>query len=146
MRVKYRTRPVLKVILLSFYLALFLKPSLVSVQATQTQGPVKDPQKVEQVIGGNKLINELFEAISQNNLEKLKELMVQGVDVHARDSKGHTPLRYAVYEGNRKLVELLIDRGADISSIHRAVCAGDLIRVRSFIEQGADINAKGTFG
>ena len=40
-------------------------------------------------------------------------LIAHGADVNARADDGWTPLMYASYQGNAKVVEALLDAGAD---------------------------------
>jgi len=37
-------------------------------------------------------------------------------------------------------------KGVDVSTIHLAVCVGDLGKVKSFIKEGTDLNAKDNSG
>jgi ankyrin repeat protein len=68
-------------------------------------------------------------------------LIANGVDVNAENIKGETPLQFAADKGDKEIVELLIQKGADFS-IHLAARLGDLARIKSLIEDGADVNAK----
>ncbi|MBW1743404.1 MAG: ankyrin repeat domain-containing protein [Deltaproteobacteria bacterium] len=125
-----------------------------SAQATQSKEPIKEPQKNEQSIeDANKLSSELFEAIQSNNLERVKELVAQGVDLNVRDSRGNTPLtRVIKYEmGRLSIVEVLISGGADVNAkdrvrggtpLHLAVAGGHKEVVKLLIASGADLNAK----
>jgi hypothetical protein len=45
-------------------------------------------------------------------------LIEAGADVNAKDSAGLTPLREAVWKGDRALVEILLDCGADINEVN----------------------------
>lgn len=55
----------------------------------------------------------LAEAITQNNKERVLQLL-PSVDINATNSLGRTPLTHAVAENKPEMVELLIQRGADI--------------------------------
>ncbi len=127
---------------------------LTSGQDTQPQGLPKEPQKNEQPIEDtNKLINELFEAIQSNNLERVKESIAQGVDVNVRDNSGDTPLRQAIRTDrpSLSLIETLISGGADINAkaggnggalLHSAAYWGHKEVVELLIASGADVDVK----
>jgi ankyrin repeat protein/beta-lactamase regulating signal transducer with metallopeptidase domain len=113
--------------------------------ATQPQGPIKKPQENEQ---------SLEMAISSNNLEKVKELIGQGVDLNVRDDRGDTPLFQAVKANRVLLVEALISGGADVNTrggrggtlLHPAALRGDKDIVELLIASGVDVNAKASRG
>lgn len=42
-----------------------------------------------------------------------------GADVNARDANGYTPLHHAAARGDNKLIEYLMDRGADVTVVSR---------------------------
>jgi ankyrin repeat protein len=48
------------------------------------------------------------------NFELAKRLVDAGADVNARDSRGGTPLDFAVFITNRAIVDLLLRHGADV--------------------------------
>ena len=76
------------------------------------------------------------------------ELLINnGADVNAEDKDGITPYYWAAAEGRKDLVELLTAKGAaPVSTIHLAARAGDLAKVKSFIEEGTDVNAMDKLG
>jgi cytohesin len=115
----------------------------------------KETQKNEQTIDdANKLINELFEAVSQNNLQKIKELIAQGVNLNVRDSRGETLLRKATKTdrlSSLSLVETLISRGADVNArnsrtggtaLHSVAYRGYKEVVELLIASGADVDVR----
>lgn len=59
----------------------------------------------------------LFRACSQGDINQVKHLLDQGVNVNARQEDGETPLMFAAVEGKLDVVELLLDRGADINAL-----------------------------
>jgi uncharacterized protein len=72
------------------------------------------------------------------------------VDRYAQD--GFTPLQLAAFFGRREAVDLLLERGADVSlaaknpmevtALHAAAAAGDATIVESLLERGSDANAR----
>jgi ankyrin repeat protein/beta-lactamase regulating signal transducer with metallopeptidase domain len=77
----------------------------------------------------------------------VETLINNGADVNAEDNDGFTPYCCAVMRGRKDFVELLIAKGATpVSTIHWAACAGDLEKVKAFIEEGTDIDAKDKSG
>ena len=79
-------------------------------------------------------------------LDKLKELIASETDIRKPDSLGLTPLYHAARGGQQKIVELLLARGAVVSTIYEAAYLGDLARVKTFIQEGIDINSMDLWG
>jgi len=73
-------------------------------------------------------------------------LLANGADVNAEDKDGNTPAHIALGENNRPILELLIANGADVASIYLSAYQGDLDKVKSFIEETADVNAADSHG
>jgi ankyrin repeat protein len=61
---------------------------------------------------------DIFEAISDNNLERIRELIAQGVDINIRHHAGDTPLTYACLTGSDLVIKELLDLGADVNARH----------------------------
>jgi ankyrin repeat protein len=74
--------------------------------------------------------------------EKVELLIDKGADVNTEDKDGMTPLHYAAEEDNESLVKYLVEKGTRISTIQLAASAGDLTKVKQFLEENIDINAK----
>ncbi|MFH1643903.1 MAG: ankyrin repeat domain-containing protein [bacterium] len=55
-----------------------------------------------------------FSAAAQGNFEAVKKALSKGVKIDARDSNGKTALIWAVSAGDQKIVEYLIDNGANV--------------------------------
>ena len=66
------------------------------------------------------LSNPLFEAAELGEIDKIKDLLDQGVPIDARDDDGWTALMKATYEGHRYIVEELIARGASVDTQENA--------------------------
>jgi ankyrin repeat protein len=60
---------------------------------------------------------ELFSAVAAGNLDRVRELLATDPQaVGVKDDQGATPLHYATLNGHREIVELLLERGADINA------------------------------
>ena len=68
-------------------------------------------------------------------------LVAHGANVDAKNDSGQSVMNKAIFHGDKKVVDLLIAKGTEIS-IHMAAYVGALEKVRSLIEGGADINEK----
>ncbi len=85
----------------------------------------------------------LVYAIWEDDKDVVELLIGKGADVNAEDNDGYTPYYWAVMDASKDLVELLVAKGAaPIYTIHLAAREGDLEKVKRFIEEGADVNAK----
>jgi len=89
------------------------------------------------------------------DMEKIKNLIDEGVDINLQNEIGYTPLHYAAMAGNTQVVELLITEGARIdinssedfkrkvySPLHLAVNYGRTEVVRLLISKSADVEIK----
>ena len=63
---------------------------------------------------------ELHYAANENDLSKVKELIMSGEDVNLQDSAGWTPLHFAAQDQSVSIASILIDAGAkiDVRDIH----------------------------
>jgi TonB family protein len=57
--------------------------------------------------------NPLFRAASQGDVESIKALLAEGVDINARSDRGQTALILAAFGGHSDVVSLLLAAGAD---------------------------------
>lgn len=92
---------------------------------------------------------QLNKAASENNLQKVLELLESGLDINAEeDNLGFTALISASKEGHLNMVRELIMRGANVNhrasgrttALHIASSYNKLDVVRELITNGADIN------
>ena len=58
----------------------------------------------------------IHKAVRAENIKAVKQHLDAGTDVEARDRYSRTPLYYAVEKGRKKMVELLIARGANVNA------------------------------
>ena len=56
------------------------------------------------------------EAVKAGNIEAVKQHLDAGADVNAKGKYGRTPLHYAATRGLKKIIELLIVKGADVNA------------------------------
>jgi len=93
-------------------------------------------------------ISPLINAITTGTprLGSIEALLDAGADLHFKDNRGLTPLYYAAFEGDRNVLDLIIERGNYGDTIHLAACRGDLDKVQTLLEKGTDVNTKDEFG
>ena len=60
---------------------------------------------------------DIFRACVDGELENVKKLLDEGVDVNIRDNDGWTPLMDAVLFGRLDIIDELVNRGADIDVV-----------------------------
>lgn len=89
----------------------------------------------------------LFEAIHRKDAAKVNALLADGADPNAKNNDGCTPLRLAVFKNRFDIVQILLEKGADIhtdddAALREAMRNGYLDIGRYLVEQGADPNAK----
>ncbi|WP_282942466.1 ankyrin repeat domain-containing protein [Paenibacillus sp. RC67] len=85
------------------------------------------------------LRNEMLEAITHNNLEKVTELIHKDSSlVNASNSKGETAVLIATYLRANDIKELLINHGAELN-IFEAAAVDNTMRVRNLLEQSPEL-------
>ena len=89
------------------------------------------------------------------NIEVVKKLLADGVNVNTKEEDGGTALHWAANEGHKEIVELLITSGADVNisgphgggtALHFSANEGHKEIAEILITKGADINAKNDGG
>ena len=97
-------------------------------------------------------------ACAQNSIEKVRELVSEGIDVNAKNAYGDTALHYAARNASVEAVKLLVEKGADVNSVSDssgdtplmfAIRRGNREIVNILIRAGADVdfrNSKGVNG
>jgi ankyrin repeat protein len=91
----------------------------------------------------------LWAAAKNNDVAELERLLAEGVDIDARDARGHSALMLATYHGQREAFALLLARGADPnthdessnSALMGAAFKGHLDLLRALLRAGADARA-----
>lgn len=92
----------------------------------------------------------LFDAVRNNDIEKVKFIIENNVNVNERNLLGKTPLYEAASIGYLELVKLLVEKGADVNAksnsgktpLHEAASNGKLEALKFLVEKNADVNAK----
>ncbi|MBR5598551.1 MAG: ankyrin repeat domain-containing protein [Alphaproteobacteria bacterium] len=87
------------------------------------------------------------------SVEEIKELVIKGADVNAKEEDGWTALMSASRFGRKEIAELLIENGADVNAkdkydwtaLMHASYKGNKKVVELLIENGADVNAKSKY-
>lgn len=64
---------------------------------------------------------DLFDAIHNRDVSQVLALLTANADPNARDSRGETALQAAVAQGSTALVDLLLDKGADVNATSRGL-------------------------
>jgi hypothetical protein len=90
----------------------------------------------------------IINASYDGNIERVKELIAEGVDVNT-DYSGVKPLHNAAANGHVAIVKLLIESGANVNAatnqgitpLHNAAANGHVAIVKLLIESGANVNA-----
>ena len=91
----------------------------------------------------------LMDAVKEGNIEAVKQHLDDGADVNAEGGLG-TPLHFATDTGHKKIVELLISKGASVNvkdrlgstPLHKAAFNGDKEIAELLIAKDADVNTK----
>ncbi len=87
--------------------------------------------------------------------EMITYLLDQGLDIHARSVNKETPLEWAMYRKNYKIIDTLVDRGALLNNVFdiwgnspmtAAVLTDSVESIEALIRRGADINEKNSEG
>lgn len=109
--------------------------------------------------------NILFDLVTYNDFETLKQIINYGVDLNTQDKKGNTPLAYMIEEGlkieDKRQRELFIERlvfllrfrvNVNLQDIdgrtvhHKAVIANDLAVVEKLLTKKADLSIRDRHG
>jgi len=93
----------------------------------------------------------LSNAVLQNDLNGVEQLLKQGYDVNRKNITGLTPLMIAAGQGNPQIVEVLLTAGADVyvldsrmgtTALHKAAQSGIVDVAKLLVQQGAFVNTQ----
>ena len=92
----------------------------------------------------------IHDAAAAGDSEVVKQHLVAGTDVNAKDDRGGTPLHWATVNGHKEIAELLIAKGADVMAKRVGLTPLHQARTKEVAEllilRGANVNAKTTGG
>lgn len=106
-------------------------------------------------VAGSDNIDELTSACSFGKIEKVTQLLNEGVDVNGRDKAGDTPLTHGVRRDKPAIVGLLLDKAADPNLKDTVGDPPLLVALKTWknigivkllLEKGADPNIAGQMG
>lgn len=116
------------------------EPERIAKTGTERKLNPKDQQKLDEA---------LFDAAKSGNKTKVSELIDAGADVNAISKRGRTALKYAVESGLMKIVEMLIEYGADVKGctnsgtpLMSAAYHGRTKIAELLLTSGAEVNKK----
>jgi ankyrin repeat protein len=109
-----------------------------------------DPSPIIAAFRGD-LTARFIEAVAQNDLAAVQQLLRQGANASARDPRtGLTVLMMAACQANADIVSVLLDAGADVltsdtrtgaTALHKACQGGSLEIARLLLDRGAHLDA-----
>lgn len=90
----------------------------------------------------------LFNALTSNDIELVKELLAKGVDVNAQDEDGYTPLIIACRKGRTEIIKLLLKhkdidfntQGRDKETALMKACIYNHVDAAKLLLERKDIN------
>jgi len=97
----------------------------------------------------------LFKACREGDLDMVKKLLDEGMDVNIRDNHRWTLLMEASVFGQLDVIDELFNRGADINDVEEynssalvlvARNSRDIRVVKKLLDHGADYDIKGKYG
>lgn len=102
---------------------------------------------------------DLYQAVENNNIEEVRRLLSEGVDVDAKiesENKKHrwSPLHIAAHRGYTEIVMLLIASGANLdhkdedgyTPLHKTAWSGNTKEATILLDSGANPNIKDNWG
>ena len=96
----------------------------------------------------------LMKAVKADDAAAVKELIRRGADVSEKDSGGDSPVILAAYKGYTKILEMLLEAGADVAALdpgmkatalHAASYAGRAEAAKLLLRYKIDIDKQGPY-
>ena len=92
----------------------------------------------------------IFQAIAQNDLNLVIQAVQKGSLINATDRFGHSPIHYAAYKGNARIVDYLLNNGGNpnirgrhqSTPLHSAAWGRNIQVLELLLEDGAEVDAK----
>ena len=122
-----------------------------AIELTFENGILKSEKDISQEMAEIRKRTEQIRAMGEN-VEVIKDLIAEGVDVNMESYDGTTPLHVAIEKENLPIVEFLISKGADVhvlrdwhngnTLLHWAAGKENLDIVKLLVSKGLDVNAK----
>jgi hypothetical protein len=96
----------------------------------------------------------LQKAAESGDIDKVRALIKDGVNINEKGSYGSTALQWAAFTGRSDIVQILLDAGANVNikndfgdtALHGAAYSGSIETANLLLNKGADINATGDEG
>ncbi|KAK0081420.1 hypothetical protein PV325_012209 [Microctonus aethiopoides] len=102
------------------------------------------------------LEKEIFTRITKNEVAELKSLLAANkIKIDFVDDNGMSPLQHACYKGNKEIVQMLLDQGADVNlcqhehaytALHFAALSGNAELCHLLMSYGAKLTATNSVG
>lgn len=97
--------------------------------------------------------NKFLSSVQLNIIDGIESFIKEGADVDKTDRDGNTPLQIAVQNGYLRIIEILIENGADVEKdlsatpLMKAVDHENIEAIKILIEKGkANINGRDLYG
>ena len=106
------------------------------------------------IAAGSGSTENLMRASAHGDLDEVKKLLAQGINVNARHTNAMTALMFASGKGHQDIAKFLLEKGADVNAkddagftaLMAASVAGQVSIVDLLLQKRADVNAKATKG
>src|SRR5215831_7722148 len=102
---------------------------------------------------------ELHREVKSGNTARVRELLANGADINATDSKGYTPLMYGLRSptASAELVALLLDHGGELAEgdasdgsganiVANCLRGGDPTKLALILDRGGDLRYRNADG
>ncbi|MCL2624803.1 MAG: ankyrin repeat domain-containing protein [Planctomycetaceae bacterium] len=121
-----------------------------AIELTFEKGILKSEKDLSQAMAEIRKTTEHIWAMSEN-VEVIKDLISEGLDVNMESYNGTTPLHVAIEKENLSMVEFLLSKGANVhvkhwrsssTLLHVAAGKENIDIVKLLVSLGLDVNAK----